>query len=311
LKLLTLSVDVDTLAGDFYDSPLTFKEKQFLIGASFEHILPRVKRFLNDNGINATFFLIGKYAKDYQDAVFEIFKDGNEIGNHTFSHRKDFVKLEPGEIFAELMKCHDVILNITNTLPYGFRAPGYTINSTVMKYLKEMGYYYDTSIIPSWSYQSLKMVYRLFCSKTEKDFFIPQELTCTFAPSTPYKVDPESPFKKSKNSSFYEIPISVFPLLQIPLLNAIQIRIFPAIARLLESVIFQRSFVSVNFHDIEFATIEDFGHATPGLLVQNYLKIPLEQRLGRMSEMITYAKSRNFHIVTNNELLNKYKEGES
>ncbi|MBI4682249.1 MAG: polysaccharide deacetylase family protein [Nitrospirae bacterium] len=310
MKLLTLSIDVDTLAEDLYEKELTRKEKEFLVEVSFRRIIPRVINFLNNNGIKATFFLIGKYAGNYQDSVLNIFKSGNEIGNHTFSHHKNFSRLGSENIASELRKCHEVISQIIDEPPVGFRAPGYTINSTIMKHLRDMGYYYDTSIIPSWSYQSLKKIYRLFIPKAKKDFIVPQELACALAPQSPYKFELHSLFKKSGNSSFYEIPVSVLPLIQIPYLNAIQLRILPAFARLMDLVVFQRSFVNINFHDIEFAVSEDFGNIRPGLLVRNYVKIPLEQRLDRMNQMIRYAQCRNFQIMNHREVINIYRMNE-
>jgi peptidoglycan/xylan/chitin deacetylase (PgdA/CDA1 family) len=164
LKLFTLSIDIDTLAEVLYEAPLTPEDKQFLLDATFHRILPRVLRFLSDNGINATFFLIGKYSKDYRNTVLEISKAGHEIGNHTYNHLKNFSRIGSKNIFLELINCHEIINDITGRPPVGFRAPGYTINSTVLNCLKEMDYQYDASVIPSWSYQSLKMIYRLLSS---------------------------------------------------------------------------------------------------------------------------------------------------
>lgn len=53
-----------------------------------------VVRILKENGVHATFFLIGANVKTYPDAAREIVREGNAIGNHSFSHPV-FLAVEP------------------------------------------------------------------------------------------------------------------------------------------------------------------------------------------------------------------------
>ncbi len=48
----------------------------------------KVLSILKENGIKATFFILGKWAKIYPEIVNKIYKDGHIIGNHSYSHEK-------------------------------------------------------------------------------------------------------------------------------------------------------------------------------------------------------------------------------
>ncbi len=47
---------------------------------------PKVLDVLKKNGVKATFFIIGAEAEKYPSLVKRIYQEGNEIGNHTFTH---------------------------------------------------------------------------------------------------------------------------------------------------------------------------------------------------------------------------------
>ncbi|URZ01073.1 polysaccharide deacetylase family protein [Clostridium felsineum] len=66
---------------------------------------------LNQNNIKATFFLIGSNAENFPDLVREEFKNGEVIGNHTYSHILSN-KLNPEKFLEDLNKCDEVLKNI-------------------------------------------------------------------------------------------------------------------------------------------------------------------------------------------------------
>ena len=47
---------------------------------------PEVLDILKENNAHATFFVLGQAAKEYPYLVKRIAEEGNEIGNHSFSH---------------------------------------------------------------------------------------------------------------------------------------------------------------------------------------------------------------------------------
>ncbi len=67
---------------------------------------------LKERGIKATFFLIGKNAKENPDLVRRLDAEGHLIGNHTYNH-VEITRLSDEEAKKELMDTDEVISQIT------------------------------------------------------------------------------------------------------------------------------------------------------------------------------------------------------
>src|ERR1035438_6717052 len=72
-------------------------------GPNDPHTL-RLLEVLNRHGVQATFFLIGRYVEQRPDIAREIAKAGHVVGNHTFTHPLLIFKSEE-EIRRELSEC--------------------------------------------------------------------------------------------------------------------------------------------------------------------------------------------------------------
>ncbi|MCX5748731.1 MAG: polysaccharide deacetylase family protein [Candidatus Saganbacteria bacterium] len=73
--------------------------------------------------VKATFFVVGKEAKDFPDIIMRMNDEGHEIGNHTYTHRN--ISVMPEEALKkELTKTNTVIFDITGKYPGLFRPPG-------------------------------------------------------------------------------------------------------------------------------------------------------------------------------------------
>lgn len=70
----------------------------------------------------ATFFVIGRYARECPDLVREISARGHAVGNHTESHRNLFWRSQT-DIRVELRLCHKAITGILGAAPKWFRPP--------------------------------------------------------------------------------------------------------------------------------------------------------------------------------------------
>ena len=51
-------------------------------------ITPKILDILKDKGVKANFFLIGMRAEQSPEIVRQIAKEGHEIGNHTYTHKR-------------------------------------------------------------------------------------------------------------------------------------------------------------------------------------------------------------------------------
>ncbi len=70
---------------------------------------PRILEILEEEGIQATFFVLGKQAEMFPELVKEIHSKGHVIGNHTYSHRYKQI-YSSIEAYMEDLKRSEVIL---------------------------------------------------------------------------------------------------------------------------------------------------------------------------------------------------------
>jgi peptidoglycan-N-acetylglucosamine deacetylase len=93
---------------------------------------PEVLQLLAEYGEHGTFFLIGHKVKTYPEVVKQTVLLGNELGNHTYSHRH-LATLTPAQFEEELNKTSTEIEHITGHIPSLFRPPrGFYNESTVL-----------------------------------------------------------------------------------------------------------------------------------------------------------------------------------
>src|SRR5437667_5585940 len=95
---------------------------------------PRLLDVLDRYNARATFFLIGRYARECPELVKETVARGHLVGNHTETHPNLF-RLTRREIRIELRLCHRAISNALGLPPkwvrpsLGFRNPWFVPSS--------------------------------------------------------------------------------------------------------------------------------------------------------------------------------------
>lgn len=88
-----------------------------------------VLRILRDNGIHATFFLIGANVRAYPDMARRIVNEGNAIGNHSYSHPVFLAVQPPREQDRQIDLAEKIIEETTGVHcvlfrpPHGFKSP--------------------------------------------------------------------------------------------------------------------------------------------------------------------------------------------
>src|SRR5262249_12874480 len=83
---------------------------------------PRFLDLLAGYNARATFFLIGRYARECPELVRELVARGHTIGNHTQTHPNLF-RTGPARTGEELQACQDTIAGIVGAQPTIFRPP--------------------------------------------------------------------------------------------------------------------------------------------------------------------------------------------
>jgi len=82
----------------------------------------RLLEVLARHGVQATFFLIGRYVKQRPDIVREIARASHVVGNHTFNH-PNLIFASAAQTRAELQRCTQVLTDAVGEHSRLFRPP--------------------------------------------------------------------------------------------------------------------------------------------------------------------------------------------
>lgn len=94
---------------------------------------------LDQYGIKATFFVIGKNAVLYDDVFRKCVQKGHEIGNHTYSH-KSAKNCVYEELKKEALHTNSIIEGITHKKTALFRPPTGFYNENCLRLSRELGF---------------------------------------------------------------------------------------------------------------------------------------------------------------------------
>lgn len=94
-------------------------------------------KILRDEGVQATFFVLGSNVKRYPGLVAMISQEGHEIGNHTYSH-SNLKLLSESAIIQDVSIAADLIAEEIPQRITLFRPPGGNINQAVTKTIDGM-----------------------------------------------------------------------------------------------------------------------------------------------------------------------------
>ena len=105
---------------------------------------------LAECSVAATFFILGRIARDMPNLVRQIAAAGHEIAAHSFEHRR-LHKFDRQESYEQLRLAKEYLEQASGQPVIGFRAPDFSIardNVYVLDQLRELGYRYDSSVFP-------------------------------------------------------------------------------------------------------------------------------------------------------------------
>lgn len=105
---------------------------------------------LDEVDVKATFFFIGRLARDIPGLVKKVAGAGHEIGCHNYAHIRIY-GIDKDEFREKLVEAKNLLENVSGQRVYGFRAPDFSITEPsiwALDVLKEIGFVYDSSIYP-------------------------------------------------------------------------------------------------------------------------------------------------------------------
>ena len=110
-----------------------------------------VLELLEKNNVKATFFVLGWVAEKFPSLVKKIHSLGHEIASHGYDHKLVSEKT-PEEFKKDSLRAKKTLEDITGEPVLGFRASTFSVSrdeECVFDILKELGFKYDSSILPA------------------------------------------------------------------------------------------------------------------------------------------------------------------
>lgn len=115
-----------------------------------ERSTDRVLELLADWDTRATFFVLGMVAERYPSLVRRVAEAGHEIASHGWAHER-VDELDRVGFRRDVSKTRERLEELTGTPVVGYRAPSFSIGRDslwALEVLAEVGYRYDSSIVP-------------------------------------------------------------------------------------------------------------------------------------------------------------------
>ena len=88
----------------------------------------------------ATFFVTGKWAEDYSASLNKLYRNGFEIGIHSYNH-DDYTKMTSEEILKDMQKCDNAILKATGGKTMLARVPSGAYDNNSVYTIEKSGRY--------------------------------------------------------------------------------------------------------------------------------------------------------------------------
>ncbi|MEZ5692007.1 MAG: poly-beta-1,6-N-acetyl-D-glucosamine N-deacetylase PgaB [Rickettsiales bacterium] len=105
-----------------------------------------------DIKVPATYYVLGKFAKENRDFVKGLATEYNTIGSHAYTHANlKEIPIDTAEL--ELKSSKDLLEELSGRPVVWFRAPYLEYSDDVMQKVKEQGYLYDSSDHERWRKQ--------------------------------------------------------------------------------------------------------------------------------------------------------------
>jgi peptidoglycan/xylan/chitin deacetylase (PgdA/CDA1 family) len=292
VRRAAVSIDLDGI-GCYYRIHALGPHPVELEHAILERALPRAAALFANRGLHVTWFVIGRDVDGHEANVKRLktlADGGDENGNHSYSHHYDLARMGAGQVDAEIARADRVLRQIAPVR--GFRAPGYDVSAAMLESLAKLGYRYDSSVFPAPGYYAAKAAVMAALAAAGRPsgavLTNPRALT---APAEPYRPSMTAPWRRGQ-APMVELPVAVTPWTRVPAIGT-SLLVAPAWLRSrLVAAMGKRDFFNLELHGIDFADAEKDG--IPGELVERQpdLRIPIDQKLGRLDRVLDEIHAR-------------------
>lgn len=184
---------------------------------SYLHIfIPHVLSILDELDIKITFFIVAKdiESADNQQYIRMITERGHEVGNHSYHHESWLQTYSYEAIEKEITDAHNAIFSATGQEPIGFRGPGFSWSTDLLKVLESKGYIYDASTLPTYLGPLARLYYFSKSDLSKEEKKARKELFGKFSEGL-RSVKPYF-WNLGNQKRLLEIPVTTMPIIKMP-----------------------------------------------------------------------------------------------
>jgi peptidoglycan-N-acetylglucosamine deacetylase len=253
-------------------------------GVGLERWLPRFLELFARTGVHATFFVIGRdLARDLggRGAGAELLRQalaaGHELGNHGFSHAYELVRWPAVRQREDLEAC-GVLLRGLGAEVWGFRAPGYTHDTGLLRQVVALGHRYDSSSLPSPPYYAAKLAAMgRMALRGERSSSLVRGMSSFLGPRLPYW---------REDVGLWELPMSVAPVTRVPLIGTTLLALPQVVSGPLRRTALGLPHFHLELHGMDLADPERDGLDPRLCARQPELRVPWRVRYERLRELL-------------------------
>ncbi len=232
---------------------------------------------LGETGQKATFFVLGMLVQHRHELVRAIAAEGHEIALHGY-HHIDMRKLSYDQAYEDIKTSRDLVSDIIGKPVVGFRAPYFSVDTSnlyVLEILTELGFVYDSSILPT-----------LIQNRGMKKFSAKGQI---------YDLENE------KNIIELPVTIAEWGPAKIPIGGGSYLRVFPSfLLKRVLSLVNEKEDGMIYMHPYEFDNVPlDCAENFPADIVQSLLKTQMINLRWNLFRGSVYKKMKELLISHN------------
>jgi hypothetical protein len=203
--------------------------------------------------------------------------EGHELGNHGFDHAYDLVRWSAARQHEDLAAC-DALLRDLGAEVIGFRAPGYTHDTALLRQVAALGYRYDSSSLPSPPYYAAKLaVMGAMALRGERSSSQARGAAAFLGRRLPH-------FRE--DVGLWELPMSVSPVGRVPLIGTTLLALPALVSGPLRRIALGLPHLHLELHGMDLADADRDGLAVGLRDRQPELHTPWRIRYERLRELL-------------------------
>jgi hypothetical protein len=253
--------------------------------AIYRSAVPRLLELLDQLGVPAVLFVIGRDATAQRALLRRAAEVGHEVASHSLTHPQPFRTLDDAALREQLVVSRARLTDAVGREVIGFRAPSWDVDARVLRLIGETGYRYDASMFPTPALIASRIAaYRR--STGMRSIFAMDVMGHAFAPVRPHRIG-------NGDGTLVEFPIAVTPQLRMP--------VYHTVAYLVPERLFRRNLsallrsdlpVCYEFHAADLLDLTDYA-VDPRMARHPGMREPLQRKRARLHETLaTIAAAR-------------------